>query len=361
MMRILLALLLLVSCTSVEPLERRTLPFHIAIVPMEEPTVGAVSSGELPGKQTAMRLELSQDEITEAVRGALREYCFSAVTVLAREDFEQTADAFERQRLALEQARDVGADLLIELDLRYDPEIYREKSPTFWLNYPLFLFAGPANWFIGDQRYFADAELTTTVFDRHVMEAGNMSIGDPAARVVAASSRYTQTELDFTDRSDGIKHYVSGFLIPSGFLGRESESTQQEIHAKVIADLRTQVVQGIQSRRRELLRAEWISPVFLDPGQVQMRRDGNDVVVAGSVQLREGGLAERVHRIVLSVGTEAVAVEPTDAPTAGEPGYRALRFEARVPVDPGAETLRIECEAGSRDRFIRSYTFGLPK
>lgn len=353
--------MLLAGCSSVEPLERRNLPFHIAIVPMLAPTVGTVLPGELPGESTELRLALTPDEITEAVQSVLEEYCFSSVTVLAHDDLAQTQDAFERQRLILQQASDANADLLVELELRYDPEIYRENSPTFWLNYPLFLFAGPANWFIGDNRYFADAELTTTVYDIHVIEAGNMSIGDPAARVASASSRYTQVELDFTDRADGVKNYAMGIVIPSGFLARESEDTSLEIHNKVVADMRVQVVQGIQSRRRELLRAEWISPIFIAPEEVQITRDGTDLIVTGSVHLLRSGLAERVHKLQLSAGADSIQVEPTHEPLNDSAEYLAQNFEARVPLLEGTELLRIECEAGSRDRYVRSYTFSLPQ
>jgi len=49
---------------------------------------------------------------------------------------------------------------VLEFGLRYEPELYRESSDSFWLNFPLFLFAGPSNWFISDNIYHADVELT---------------------------------------------------------------------------------------------------------------------------------------------------------------------------------------------------------
>jgi len=352
---------LLCGCASTKPLEPRTLPYHVAIIPMENPTIGEVSPDELPGKPTDLSLNLTCHEITEAVSRALEEYCFSRVTVLEHEDLDANTDAFERQRLILERARAAGADLIIELGLRYDSEVYREKSSTFWLNYPLFLLLGPSNWFLGDNGYYADVELTTSVYDLNVIEAGAFSIGDAAARVVGVSSRYSGTELDFFDRSDGVEDYALGILIPSGFLARESDSTAQEVQATIIEQLRAQVVQGIQSRRGELVLGEWIAPVYVDPDDVRILREGDELVVTGSVRVRRGGLVERVRALHLNAGAEGVTVQPTASPTDGGDGYDVQSFEVRVPAAAKASELRMEVEAGSRDGFVRSYTFRVPE
>ena len=142
--------ILAAGCASTKPLEERPLPFHVAIMPMADPVTGRVSEGELPGKPTEMRLALEPAQVTESLSQALDQYCFSNVTVLDDSDLDEAVGSFERQRILKQRARDVGADLVVELGLRYDEEIYRKNSSTFWLNFPLFLFAGPSNWFIGD-------------------------------------------------------------------------------------------------------------------------------------------------------------------------------------------------------------------
>ena len=351
--------LIFAACSSTKPLESRTLPFHVAIVPMDAPIVGEVSPGELSGDATDLRLELSQDEVTQTVSNALQQYCFSRVTVLDQADLEESTDAFERQRLLLERARASDADLLVEFGLRYDPEVYREKASTFWLNYPLFLFAGPSNWFIGDNGYYADVELTTTVYDLNVIDAGRFALGDPAARVLSASARFTGSELDFTDRSDGVRDYVMGIVIPSGHLARESESTLGEVHQRILEELRSQVVQGIQSRRHDLVRAEWIAPMYMEPDEVSITREGDDALVRGSVRVRKGSLVGRVTGVTAEAGAEQVISTPDVDAAALDAGYDVYPFEIRVPIGDGARELRIECEAGTRDRFVRSYTFAL--
>lgn len=353
--------LVLAGCASTTTLEPRRLPFHIAVVPMEAPVVGRVSPGELPGEATGMPFELGNVELTEAISQALEQYCFSTVTLLEDADLAGTVDAFERQRKITERGQAADADLIIELGLRYDAEIYRENSGTFWLNYPLFFFLSPSNWFVGDNRYFVDVELTTTIYDLNVMEAGDLSLGDPAARVVSASSRYSGTELDFVDRADGIGDYALSIILPSGFLSRESANTSEEIHAAAVTELSTQVAQSIQSRRDDLVRAAWIAPVFVDPDEVTLARDGGDVIVSGNVRLRHDSLARRVHALYLDAGAERVTVFPLADPQLRTPEYDVSPFEARVPIGEGRERVRVECEAGARDRFVRSYTFEIPE
>ena len=352
---------LLASCASTEKLKPRKLPFHVAVMPMESPIIGGVSSGELPGEPTELKLELDSDQVTEAMSQALGEYCFSSVTMIEHADLDSSVDAFQREHLLLQRAYESGADLIVELELRYDPEVYRENSSTFWLNFPLFLFAGPTNWFVGDNSYFADVELTTTVYDLNVMDAGSFQLGDAAARVVDASSRYSGSDLDFLDRSDGIEDYALGLIIPSGYLARQSADTSEELHERILKELRTQVVQGVQSRRRELVRADWIAPMYVEPNDVRITRQGDEFLVQGKVRLRRDSLASRVQMVNLDAGAEVVSVQPDATAAEQLPEHDLVTFEARVPAGDEATHLRIECEAGSRDRYVRSYTFELPQ
>lgn len=357
----LLALAFASGCASQQPLEPRTLPYHVVVVPMAEPLVGTVSQGEFEGEATELVLNIRPEELTESVSDALREYCFADVTVLRAEDFADATDSYQLEAMVLERARELNADLVVELDLRYDAEVYRVKAGTYWLNYPLFLFAGPSNWFIGDNIYYADVDLTTSIYDLNVIEAGGFPLGDPSSRVMSASSRYTGKDLDFIDRSDGAGDYALGILIPSGFLSRESESTQQAVHDAIIGELRKQVVQGIQSRRDDLVHAEWIAPVYIEPEDVAIRREGDELVVEGAVHLVRNGLLDRVHVLRLEAGGEVVTVypDPTTAQMTDEKSR--VPFAVRVPVSHDRNDVRIECEAGARDCFVRSYTFSLPR
>jgi hypothetical protein len=347
------------GCASTETLEKRPLPFHVVVVPMADPVVGDITPGELPGEQTELTLAMNKDALTSAVGSALQEYCFSRVTVLDADELDATADAFERHRLIIANARAVNADLIVELGLRYDQQIHRDTSSTFWLNYPLFLFLGPSNWFMNDNGYFADVELTASIYDLNVIEAGAFDIGDAAARVVTSSSRYSGTELSFVKRADGAGDYLLGIVWPSGHLAHESPDIVEDVQKSIVEQLRAQAVQGIQSRRGDLVQADWIAPMFVDPGEVSLRREGDVVVVSGNVRLRKGGLVGRVQAVTLSAGPERVRVTPTSSDAESTDAIEVATFEGRIHApEPGY--LRLECEAGARDRFFRTYTYSIP-
>lgn len=357
-----LALVLAAACKSDVQLEVRRLPVHVAIIPIAEPTIGQVTPGEFEGSETDLRLDLDCDEITRAVADALEEYCFDRTTLLELDGAEEgrTIDAFERERALLAMARAQGADWILELALRYDPEIYCKNKGTFWLNYPLFLFAGPSNWFVQDIGYFADVELTATVYDMHAIGAVGGALGDPIAEVISVSSRFAGSELNFNDRSGGIGDYAKGILIPSGHLARESEEAGAAVRADIIAELRVQMVRSLQSRRDVLVRTESIVPIYVEPSDVRIARHGDGLRVQGRVLLREGSLARRVRAVRLDAGAEPVTIEPSIQSEAVPAGYAAFHFDASVSAAPDAKYLRLECEAGSRDKFVRSYTFRIP-
>ena len=356
----LLAGLALASCTSTAALEPRLLPFHVVVVPLEAPVAGHVSPGELPGERTDLSLELSSERLTNAVSAALEEYCFARVTILNAHDLNSTVDAFERQRLILEQSRAVHADMIVELDLRYDSEIFRDTTSTFWLNYPLFLFLGPSNWFLLDNGYFADVELTTSIYDLNVLEASALDLGDAAARVITANSRYSGTQLSFFSRADGIEDYLLGIFLPSGHLSRESTAIVGELEQDLFDELRTQAVQGIQSRRTDLIRADWIAPVYVEPDQVQVIRDGGEVIVRGTIRLHKNSQLERFQTLRIELGSDYVVAQPVPTPLRDTPDSHVASFEARIAASANASEVQLKCQAGSRDRYVRTYTFPIP-
>jgi hypothetical protein len=334
----------------------------VAIIPITDPTVGQVAAGELEGEATELRLDFDCAEVTRAVAETLEGYCFARTTVLAVDGGVpgSTIDSFERERAWLDAARAEGADWILELSLRYDHEVYRENTSTFWLNYPLFLFAGPSNWFIPDNAYFADVELSAKIYDLNAIGAAGSGLGDPVAEVISVSSRFAGTELTFTERSGGALDYLKAIFIPSGHLARESEDTLETVHADILAALRVQLAQSLQGRRDDLIRMEQIAPIFLEPTDVRIARRSDGLQVQGSIRLRRDGLARRIRAVRLDAGGERVTIEPSLQPGQGAEGYDVFRFDVPVAAAADARYLRIECEAGSRDKFVRSFTFRIP-
>jgi hypothetical protein len=350
------------SCSSTPELEVRRLPVHVAIVPIAEPAIGRVTPGEFEGTETDLRLDLDGEAITRAVADVLEDYCFARVTLLELDSQAPgaTVDVFERERRLVEEARARGADWILELGLRYDPEVYRENASTFWLNFPLFLFAGPANWFVPDIDYSADVELTARVYDLHALSAVGGVIGDPMAEVITVASRFGGAQLPFVARSGGVVDYLTGVLVPSGFLARESGDVSASLRADISAALEFQLVHGLQSRRDGLVRTAPIVPVYVEPEEVHIQRVGADLRVQGRALLRDDSFAMRVRAVHLDAGAGRVTAEPVAESEDGPSGHSAFRFDATVPVSADSRYLRLECEAGSRDRYVRSYTFRIP-
>ena len=351
----LLAVGLLFGCRATNELEQQTLPFHVAVVPPPPALVGTASPGEHPGEPSELALALTAGDVARAMSEGLDEYCFARVTALEETGAEEQ-DAFVRQSALLEEAVASGADLIVEFGLRFDREVYRSASSTSWLNYPLFLFAGPSHWFVADQTYHADVELTAAVYDVQALLAGEGALGDPSARVLLSVARFTEAELDFTDRAESGTDYVRALVVPSAWLAHETAEASAELEAAIVEQLRTRLVQGVQSRRDELVRAAEVAPAFLEPEDVAIESDGEELVVRGLVHLREGALTHRVHAVHLDAGAGEVVVEPVSAEATVE-GHRAAAFEARVPRASGGGVLRLRVVAGARDRYVRTYTF----
>lgn len=360
-MRPQLALLLALfvsACSSTAVEEQERLPLFAAILPIDSPLISQVSEGELPGEDTDLRLALTGIEVTEAAASALAEQSFTGAQIMRLEAGEDL-DSFTRNELLLQQALDSQADLIVQLELRYDPEIYRRATSTFWLNYPLFLFAGPTNWLIDDHVYYADAELTATVYDRHALEAArDQRLGDVSSELLSVTASFAEAQLNFFDRSTDWGDYALGVFVPSGHLARATEETHRHVHEAVVAGLREELVRQLFNRRAELVRGAETAPVHMQPEEVALVREGDQLVVRGSARLDNEGWAERLRAVHLQAGSQRVSLEPTEARVDGRETVYA--FEARLPLDAEAQHLRIECDAGSRDRFVRSYTYAIP-
>lgn len=87
---------------------------------------------------------------------------------------------------------------------------------------------------------------------------------------------------------------------------------------------------------------------------------GDKLQVDGVVRLLSESLADRVQALHLRLGDERIVLWPTVDELASNDRHRVAPFTGRVPISTGATQLHIECVAGSRDRYIRSYTFALP-
>jgi len=348
------------SCASSNELEPDPLSYHLAVLPIETATIGRVTPGEHPGGETELVLELAGEEVHVAVAEALEEYCFTEVTLLTADGpTEAMVSATSREQQIVRRAREAQADLVLELSLRYEPSVYRDTNSSFWLNFPLFLFAGPTNWFISDNTYYADVELTSSLYDARSLEAG-LSLDDPAARILTVSSKFSGVALDFIDRADGATDYALGIIIPSGFLARENDEALLELKEEILTALCDQTVQGLQSRRNDLVRAEYVAPFYIEPAEVSLTRlSESQLSVSGLAQLQQDGHVDRLTAVRMSAGKDEVSAHLGED-QAGAVGHDAISFEAVVDLADGEDHVRIVVSGGGRDYYERSYTFAVP-
>lgn len=353
---LLAALLPLGSCASTQGQWPDALPLRALVVPVAQPEIRSVSQGEQAGKPTPLRLVFDSAGVTQAVASAMEQRGFVSVVTLDWEGAapEQTYDSLARRRFVLEQAVAARADVVVELDLRYDPELFRRNSETFWLNFVLFLFAGPSNWFIGDQVYLADVQLTARILDRHALEATELNLADTSSLLMTVSAQFDRLSLRFVDRAEDLGDYLTGVLVPSGFLARHTGKIAAGLQVEVPKRVAEQLVKNLLDRGDELTLRTLAAPMFIDPARLVVVREGADIVVRGEVELLDDGRGSSVRQVLVQAGEQAVWIRAAAGSTGRFP------IETRLPAGDGVTLVRIECEAGARERFVRSYTFQVP-
>lgn len=349
-------LLPLAACAGSQRSWPSPIPLRALVVPIDEPLVRAASEGEHEGEMTPLRLDFRSESVSEVATSALGKHGFVSLATVdwGAAGAGRTYDSVARRQYVLEQAVAAGADVVVELGLRYDPEVFRRNADTFWLNYPLFLFAGPSNWFVGDQVYLADVELTLRVYDRHALEASAANLADTSSLLITVNAELDRVVLRFVDRAEGVGDYLTGVIVPSGFLARHSPEVEAELGLEVPQRVSEQLVKNLLDRRDELVLRTKVAPMFIDPAKVAVTRDGEALVVRGEVELLPDEQRSTVRHVVVRAGDEEVRL-------AAPPGTaNRVPIQARFERPGDAAFVRIECEAGARDRFVRSYTFPAP-
>ena len=342
---------LMIGCLSTADSHPTRLPFRVALLPIESPQI-LDSGARLEGEATEVSLRLDGSKLVNRLQQALNEHCFVDVQILDV-DSDHRVDA---QAQLLEQAASLEADLLVELDLRYQSVIWRKTNSSYWLNLPLFFVAGPAMYFLHDHSYSADVELTATVYDCPSIVSRENQLGDQASRYLTSQNHFTGTDLSFPQRVDSRFDYLYTLVIPSGFLARDTNSVGDRVADDVVDDLTEQLLVTIQNRRQDLLDARHISPLSLTPEEIQLERKGSDVWVAGQVRVHDSSVSPQLHLVRLKSGGQSVRAT-IGSPERQPDGSSLYAIAGKIQTD--SPWLRIEAEVGARDRMLRSFTFSL--
>ncbi len=369
------ALLALVSCTSKAAFEGPRLPFSIALLPIRSLSNFAELPEDTEGL-TNMTLTIDTTSFTDQLATGLEEVCFvRADTVLPPDtgeegQLDQDASEVKLVRAALAS----GADLILECKLQYSPSILCERTVFGGVGWFLFALGGPFGILLEEHTYYADVVLHATFYDAAMIYDAEMDSDEflsewAKGRVVGFDRTFPGIALDMIDRADGPGDYAMALIMPAGYIATESESLQVTIHEDVLSSLSQQVASRVLQLRASLIRSSGKEAgVFaFDPDQFAIDQgiDGK-IKISGQVRLFPSPVVDRMDAYRISMGAkgegEWVDFKDVDTPDPGtdtEGSSKLYRIDDCVLQSSDAETLKLELRAGSRDRYIRSYTFPL--
>lgn len=353
------------------------LPFHVAVIPIAAEKAGSMQpeaaqndAKTAPPKDDAKVFHLALDSAraSQAVVKALEADGFARATLLhyppgiSPAEFE-AKPAAERDTHWVLEAKRVGADLVLECDLRYSPSLKSGSNEKFWLNLPLFLLGGPACYFVDDVSYKGEARLDGNLYDLNAIVADHATLEDRRAQVAHLESRFDEARLDFLDRADGnVGLFAASILVPAGFLSHESAGAEEKIADAVAAKLAQGLDRAVHDEAREIVVADRLTGFHLDPKyRVEMR--GRAVHFEGEAVIRRAE-QERMDSFTVTVGAKR---------TTGEfgPGsldrmnstrheqYVRFPFQADVPLEKGADRIVVELTSAGANPGTRTFTIPL--
>jgi hypothetical protein len=369
-----LSLVLVASaCKSAEAKPTKPLPFHVAIIPIQNGRIRDVKVSDEEGA-TPMRLEPDYAVLTREIAAALSNGTFTRVSLLtpraasvpeapasgpaidANASTAEEGDDWQRQ------ARELGADLIVECELSYVPVIRRDTNSNFWLNLPLFLLGGPFCYFLKDQEYSADVELAGTFHDLRAMERTSAELADRQARVASTNARFDGVDMNFIERAQGnVGKYAVSLLIPSGFLAKDSRKLANELDTEVMKDISNGFAKSVHQKREDLVRSSFVSPFYLEPDQVELTVEGSQLHVRAPVYLLPNQEVDVMVEFRLKLAGKTLEREfgePKSEPGPGGRPYQRYDIDERIDLGAGEGPLTLDIVGVKR--HVRSYTFALP-
>jgi hypothetical protein len=319
---------------------------------------------------TSMTIAIDPTSFADQLAIDLEAVSFVRVgTVLAPDSGrDEQIDQDAQEEALVTEARESGADLLLECRLEYSPSILCERTVFGGIGWFLFALGGPFGILLEEHTYYADVTLHATFYDAAMMGGGEVRLGSAAGRVVLVTTSFPGVALDMIDRADGPEDYAMALIMPAGYIATESESLQVTIQEDVLASLSQQLASRVLKWRDRLIRSSGKEAgVFaFDPDQFAIDQgvDGK-IKISGQVRLFPSPVVDRMNAYRISMGAkgegEWVDFKDVDTPDPGtdtEGSSKLYRFES-VLQSSDADTLKLELMAGSRDTYTRSYTFPL--
>jgi hypothetical protein len=367
---ILFALLKLCGCAA-EPGEyARPLPYRLAIVPFTVQSLGAGTAETDPEREEGdVRIQLPPQLAREMLVERLDGGRFAEARMLS---FPDEAVLAEFERLPRDQkdqywiraARETGANLIMECDLKVSQKVDSWLNEKFWLNLPLFLLGGPASYFVKDRSYYGDARLQFTIHLLDPLVDQRTTLSDGRAQVLRSEVRFNETSLDFLDRTGFSPFpYVASLVIPCGLLVVNSDRVRLALEHAIAEQLSRLLEREIRESSPQIVRADYVSAFYLDP-KIHVAEEGSSVQISGEVVLRQGAL-QRLDAYTIKVGHHSVSydfgISRIDTGLSTERNvYLRYALVGRLPREDDAGFVEIEMRAGGRDRERRTFCVPLP-
>lgn len=363
----LLVALPLCGCASKQVARAPELPFHVAVVPIQV-------DEDFSDDEPSLALVLDEEETTRAVADALGDDCFARVSVLSYPEgadldaFRSEDNREQRNRHWVEQAREKGADLLLECVVFHGKDFRSERNEKFWLNLPLFILGGPFGYWVNDVTYYANAELSAEFYELDPVYSERYALDSTHTTLMTTSAAFDEVTMDFADRMGlNAGSFAASFVVPAGLLARRNKRVRNKLQDEIIAQLADRFRQRIVAKHRVLEQPDELVNFYFEPDEdgPTWSPDG-ELVVDGEVILKVDRTVSRMEAYRLSVGDahgEWYFGEPTYNEQLSEQlrgRYFRYPVHAALPVAGEPTEALLEIEDGSDDGNRRSFTFSVP-
>ena len=362
------------ACASGPPMGPERLPFHVALVPLE--TVhGRGPSAGLEGSETSMLLTADPAALSQLIRQSLESDAgFERATLLEPGGpFASATTDQERERMWIERAEAVEADLILVCDLRLEPKVNQSTNSRFWLTFPLFALGGPFAWFVRDRTYFVDALLEAGFYSPEKLDPDRDWLFDRFSRVANVDAHFGELDRNFISRAHGrVGRYALSVIVPAGFLAKQSDGLADSLSQATLDALCRVLAEGVQGKRTDLMRGDaYPAPFYLEAQDLNLESTAEgSLVLRGFIHLEPDEDVPEIRSLKLEFrSADGLAMDAPgvrvdafteDRMTAGERGRR-FAFETRFDPPHGARLLHLEIEAGERNSKFRTYTLVLPQ
>src|SRR5262245_2845694 len=360
-------LALAAACRSATPVpEGSPLPFHVALIPTEihDTTVLTANPSDPvypvrpPDRvKDDMHLQLGSKEVSKAIQEELS-HAFVRTTLLELPSDPKRLEGMsqaDREQYWQEEARRVGADLLVRSRLLIDPNISGTHNEKLWLEIPLWLMlGGPLCWFISDRTYDFTARLQAEVFD---VSKGHETLGDYALLQIPLYAEFQGVDMTLIERADGVGPYALSILVPAGLLARETPDVEKELEKYLPRELGRELAHKVFAERSQFEQNLALGACKLEDHAASM-----EPAPDGRVRLRvpasELSAKKPLHRYELVAGDTVIAHNFQ----AAQPGEEQRVIEEEIALPAGAEYLTVRVvDAGTNPRSYPRKVHPTPK